>query len=150
MTWYHSLTLAQSDAAPPPPATDSAAPAPSNSEAPATTTGADGVPATGDDAATAPQPSPWGFLMPMVILLAVFWLLILMPQRREKKKRAELLASLKKGDKVQTIGGILGTVIEVREHEIIVKVDESANSRLRFARGAVQTVLPDGKPQETN
>ncbi|QNN23954.1 preprotein translocase subunit YajC [Planctomycetales bacterium ZRK34] len=150
MTWYHSLTLAQSDAAPPPPATDSAAPAPTNSEAPATTTGADGVPATGDDAAAAPQPSPWGFLMPMVILLAVFWLLILMPQRREKKKRAELLASLKKGDKVQTIGGILGTVIEVREHEIIVKVDESANSRLRFARGAVQTVLPDGKPQETN
>lgn len=148
MTWYHSLTLAQTTAPPPQPGADNtAAPAATGGNAEAPVTGADGAATQTDPAAQ--QPSPWGFLMPMVILLAVFWLLILMPQRREKKKRAELLSSLKKGDKVQTIGGILGTVIEVREHEIIVKVDESANTRLRFARGAVQTVLPDGKPQET-
>ena len=51
------------------------------------------------------------------------------------------MASLAKGSKVQTIGGILGTVVEVRDDELIVKVDENSNTRLRFAKSAVTTVL---------
>ncbi|BAM04523.1 YajC family protein [Phycisphaera mikurensis NBRC 102666] len=61
--------------------------------------------------------------------------------RKEKKKKAELLASLAKGSKVQTVGGILGTVVEVRDDELVVKVDENSNTRLRFAKSAVTTVL---------
>ena len=61
--------------------------------------------------------------------------------RKEKKKKAELMASLSKGSKVQTIGGILGTVVEIRDDELIVKVDENSNTRLRFAKSAVTTVL---------
>jgi len=56
-----------------------------------------------------------------------------------------MLAALKKGDKVQTAGGILGTVVEVRDSEVVVKVDENANTRLRFARSAIQAVLDDQK-----
>lgn len=61
--------------------------------------------------------------------------------RKEKKKKAELMASLAKGSKVQTIGGILGTVVEVRDDELIVKVDENSNTRLRFAKSAITAVL---------
>jgi len=159
MSWYHSLTLAQSDAAPPAPGGNGnggAAPAPSAPAAPGNGEAGEGVPVAPDgqgapgEQQQQPQGSMLSFFMPLIILLAVFWLLILVPQRREKKKRAEMLNAIKKGDKVQTIGGILGSVIEVREHEIILKVDESANTRMRFARGAIQTILPDGKPQETN
>ena len=57
------------------------------------------------------------------------------------KAREKMLAALAKGDKIQTSGGIIGSVVEVRESEVIVKVDENANTRIRFARSAVQTVL---------
>jgi preprotein translocase subunit YajC len=68
-----------------------------------------------------------------------------MPQRREKKRRAQMLDALKKGDRIQTIGGILGTVVEVREQEVVIKVDENNNTKLHFARAAIQTILPEGK-----
>ena len=128
------LLLAQADPAPvsPPPA--DVAPPP-----------ADGVPLTGADGAPLPaQPAP-GFSP--ILLLAfgglIFFMLFtsITAGRKEKKRKAELLASLAKGSKVQTVGGILGTVVEVRDDELIVKVDENSNTRLRFAKSAVVTVL---------
>ncbi len=76
------------------------------------------------------------------LLLPVMLIMIMMSSgRKEKKKRAQLLAALSKGDKVQTTGGILGTVVEVRDDEIVVKVDENANTRLRFSRNAILSIL---------
>jgi preprotein translocase YajC subunit len=43
--------------------------------------------------------------------------------------------------KVMTIGGIKGTVTDVREDEVVVKVDESSNTKMRFTRGAIQKVV---------
>ena len=51
---------------------------------------------------------------------------------------------LKRGDRIQTIGGILGTVVESREDEVIVKVDESSNTKIHFTRSAIHRVL-DGE-----
>ena len=82
------------------------------------------------------------------MMIGVFWLIVMLPQRREKKKRAEMLGALKKGDKIQTIGGIVGSVVEVREDEVVLKVDEANNVRMRFARPAIQVILPDGKPEK--
>ena len=79
----------------------------------------------------------------IVVIFGVFWFVIMGGQRREKKKRAALLSSIKKGDRVQTIGGILGSVVEVRDDEIVLKVDENSNTRIKFTRGAIQTVLAD-------
>ena len=109
---------------------------------------ADGVPVTGADGTPLPpqgQAQPQGFSP--ILLLAfgglIFFMLFtsITAGRREKKKKAELLASLQKGSKVQTVGGILGTVVEVRDDELVIKVDENSNTRLRFAKSAVVTVL---------
>ena len=81
--------------------------------------------------------------MLLVLILVVMIVFMFSGQRKEKKKRAEMLSRMKKGSRVQTIGGILGTVVEVRDDEIIVKVDENANTRLRFARSAIQSVIED-------
>jgi preprotein translocase subunit YajC len=51
-----------------------------------------------------------------------------------------MLSSLRKGDKITTIGGVVGTVMEVRDDEITVKVDESGNVRMKFARWAIRGV----------
>ena len=77
------------------------------------------------------------------LMLGGFFLLYIWMGRGKKKQqrqRQQMLSDLKKGDKVTSIGGIVGTVMEVREDEIMVKVDESANVRMRFAKLAVRGV----------
>ncbi len=90
-----------------------------------------------------------GQTMLFVMLGGVFLLYIFMgrSKRRQAAKRKDMLASLKKGAKVSTIGGILGTVIEVREDEVTVKVDESNNARLRVARWAIRGVGEEAKAE---
>ena len=57
------------------------------------------------------------------------WLLIFRPKNKQEKQRVQMLSGLKKGDRIQTIGGILGTVVDVREDEVVVKVDETSNTK---------------------
>lgn len=111
-------------------------------EAAPTTTG-EGAPLTGQGGAPAQPQSPFGggFLFLMLGLLLFMIVMSSMGQRKEKKKRAELLASLGKHDRVQTAGGVIGTIVELRDQEVVVKVDESTNTKIRFARSAVQQVL---------
>ena len=63
----------------------------------------------------------WGFL-PLIVILAVFYFFMIRPQQKQRKERAEMLDSLNKGDKIVTIGGIYGTLIDVKEDTIKLKV----------------------------
>jgi preprotein translocase subunit YajC len=65
--------------------------------------------------------------------------------RKEAKKREEMLSNLKKGDRITTIGGIVGTIMEIKDQEITIKVDESTNARMRVARWSVRDI---GTPTE--
>jgi preprotein translocase subunit YajC len=98
----------------------------------------------------APPPAdPFGGMW--LILLAVFAVMIIFTMtssRKEKKKRQSILENLRKGAKVRTVGGILGTIVEVRDDEVVVKVDENANTRLRFSKSAIQDVTSDEKKDE--
>ncbi|MEL7087481.1 MAG: preprotein translocase subunit YajC [Planctomycetota bacterium] len=138
--------LAQADNSPAPASAPAGAPA-DHSPAPAagdgttTTQGADGTPAGGQ---TQPQGNPFGgILIPMILVLGVLFIFSMGSGRKEKKRRAQLLADLSKGAKVQTVGGVLGTVVEVRDDEVLVKVDENSNTRMRFAKSAISTVLSE-------
>ena len=64
---------------------------------------------------------------------------------KQEDRRREMLSSLKKGNKITTIGGIVGTVIELREDEVTVKVDETNNIRMRFARWSIRGVGDSAK-----
>jgi len=90
----------------------------------------------------APQSPPGGGFMLLLLAVMVGMILIsMLGGRKEKKKKAQMMAAMAKGDRVQTIGGILGHVVEVRENDVLLKVDENANTKIRFAKSAVQTVL---------
>ena len=131
--------------------------APDGDAAPAADT--DGQPADGEEPTEgegepeggAPQPGGGLFNNPMLlIMIAVLVLFFVMSSRGRKKregKHREMLASLKKGDKVTSIGGICGTIIEVKEDEITVKVDETNNVRMRFARWAIRGVGDTAKSE---
>ena len=59
-------------------------------------------------------------------------------KRKQESSRRDMLANLKKGDKITTIGGIIGTIVDVREDEVIVKIDDDA--RIHMARWAIRGV----------
>ena len=87
--------------------------------------------------------SSLGSLLPMILVFAALILLMIIPQRKKDKQKKNMLSSIKKGDKVETIGGIRGTVVAVKETSVIIKVDSDA--RIEFAKGAIAEVL-NAKP----
>jgi preprotein translocase subunit YajC len=80
-------------------------------------------------------------LFPLILCFGVFWLLILRPESKNRKKRLEMLNALKKGDKVQTSGGLYGTVVQVQEQVVTLQVDEGV--RMRFALSAIAAVVDE-------
>ncbi len=125
---------------------------PAGEPAPAPTPGGAG-PAATQDANAVGRRTDEGGMNPMwfyVILLGGFVLLYFWmgrSRRKQEAKRKEMLAALKKGDKVTTIGGIVGTVIETRPEEVTIKVDENNNVRMKFARWAVRNTGEGAKEE---
>lgn len=106
------------------------------------TTSADGASLEGEPG-DAPL-SGMGGMEPMLIILVVFGGIILFSvfgQRKEKKRRARMLSAIKKNDSVQTIGGVIGSVVEVKNETVVIRVDDRADTRMTFSRAAVQQVL---------
>jgi len=88
-----------------------------------------------------PEGSVTQLLLMIVIFFGIFYFIALRPRQKEQKKREQMLGSIKKYDKVMTIGGIIGTVMEIRDDEVILKVDDNTNTRMKFTRTAIQRVL---------
>ncbi len=88
--------------------------------------------------------SPTGaFLFQLIFLIGiflVFYLLIIRPQQKQRKRHQEFLSNLKKGDKVITSSGIWGTVTDIGEHTVTLKVD--SNTRITFTKEAVAGYQP--------
>lgn len=113
-------------------------------------TGATGQPAVGGGAAAQPSSmNPLLYLLPILGLFVFMMWTSSSSQKKEKRRREEMLGNLQRHDKVQTIGGVIGSVIEVKDGEVVLKVDESNNIKMRFARSAIQTVLSDGVEDAT-
>jgi len=81
--------------------------------------------------------------LPLVAIIGIFYFLIIRPQNKKQKETQKMLAALKKGDKIVTIGGIHGTIQTVRENSVIVRVDET--TKLEFSRSAISSVLSQAK-----
>lgn len=94
------------------------------------------------------KPQGPGGMNPMIIGLGlffvVFYFLIMRGNRKQKKERTSLLDSLTKNDRVMTIGGMLGTVVTIRDQEVVLKVDESNNTKVTFLKSSIQKVIKDG------
>ena len=81
------------------------------------------------------------------LIFLIFYFLIIRPQNKRQKETKLMLEKIKKGDKVQTIGGIRGSVVSVKEDSVIVKVDD--NCSLEFLRSAISAIInPEEKAQE--
>ena len=72
----------------------------------------------------------------MAIFVIMYFILFREP-RRKQKQHQKMVQSLKKNDKVRTIGGIMGTVVDIKGDEIVLKVDEANNTKVRVAASAI-------------
>lgn len=80
----------------------------------------------------------------IVILIAAFYLLIIRPQQVRNKQMRELIASLSKGDRVVTVGGLRGTVVNLKDETVVLKVLDG--SELEFEKAAIAKILVDIPP----
>ncbi|OHB77038.1 MAG: preprotein translocase subunit YajC [Planctomycetes bacterium RBG_16_64_10] len=103
--------------------------------------------------ADAPQPGGGGFasMLPALMMIFVaFYFLLIRPEQRKRKAQMALLNSLKKNDRIVTVGGIYGVVTNVQRDadEVTIKVDESNNTKIRITFGSVARVITGGTDGE--
>lgn len=76
-----------------------------------------------------------GLVGPFVLMFVVFYFLLIRPQQKKTKARNSMLKALKKGDKVVTIGGLHGTIMEISDDIVILRVNDV--TKLTFDRGSI-------------
>jgi preprotein translocase subunit YajC len=75
---------------------------------------------------------------PLLVIFAIFYFLMIRPQQKQQKQHREMLAALKKGDRVVTRGGMMGTIYAIAE--TIVTLEIADNVRVKFSRDAIAGV----------
>ena len=82
----------------------------------------------------------------MIAIFAVMWFFMIRPQRKQQKELEKFRNELKKGDKVVTAGGIYGTVDEIKERYVLLKVD--GETRLRVDKNSLVRDYSDAQQQQ--
>ena len=84
------------------------------------------------------------FILMIPLLLVFIWLFVMNPQKKQEERLRKMLDSLEKNDRVMTVGGLIGIVhnIDKEQNEIVLKVDEANNTKVRFHLTAVSTIFP--------
>jgi len=114
--------------------------APSGS--PQSNTATQGIPADPGAGGGARPSSGMGSLLPiMLLMMAGILIMTSLSGRKERKKHAALMAGLGKKDKVRAAGGIIGTIIELKNDEVLLETDRASNTRIRVARSSISTVI---------
>ena len=74
----------------------------------------------------------------MVAMLAIFYFMLIRPENKRKKEAEQMRSSVRKGDKITTIGGIIGTVVDVKENNIVIETSAD-QVRIEFAKWAISS-----------
>lgn len=90
--------------------------------------------------------------LPLVLIFVVFWFMLIRPQRKKDKAVKEMLNNLKAGDRICTIGGIYGTIINIKDDTVTLSVGKDNLSMVvaRWAIRSVEDVTIENDAQELN
>ncbi len=80
------------------------------------------------------------FLPLMVIMFAVMYFLIIRPQKQKEKKRQAMMSNVRKQDRIITAGGVHGVVVSVKDSEVIVRVDDAKDVKIKIDKSALTSV----------
>jgi preprotein translocase subunit YajC len=86
-------------------------------------------------------------IVPLLLIAVVFYFMLIRPQQKQRKARAEMMKNMKVGDRVKTIGGIHGRIVELKDDVVTIETSR-AKTQIVFDRNAISTV--EGGSEETN
>jgi preprotein translocase subunit YajC len=96
-------------------------------------------------ATPAPQPF-WAQMVPFVLIIAIFYFVLIRPQMKAKKDQETLISLAKTGDKIVTTGGIIGTIANVKESSVMIKVAD--NVKIEVLKNHIASITKsDAKPE---
>ena len=146
--------LAQGTSEAAPKATETAGGEAAVPEKPAETATTEETTGQGETGSKSEQPSkndekqPGGFFggsiwLPLVMIVVLMYFILFRPQRKQEKKRREMLSAMAKNSRVVTIGGIHGIIYSVGDTDVVLKIDERNDIRIRVAKSHIGRVLTD-------
>ena len=83
-----------------------------------------------------------GNLFPLALIFLIFYFILIRPQQKEQKAFKKMLENLKKNDQIVTMGGIHGTIVNVKDKTFVVRIDD--NARIEIDKSAVTRVEKQG------
>ena len=95
--------------------------------------------------AAQPQGGGWTMWVMLILIIVVMWFFMIRPQRKQQKELQKFRDGLSKGDKVVTIGGIYGTVVEIKEKTLLLEVD--SNVKIKVDKNTVVKDFSDAQQQ---
>jgi len=85
-------------------------------------------------------------ILPLVLIFVVFYFLLIRPQQKKAKEHKEMLSKLRRGDRVVTGGGIIGTIAKVPDTGDEISVDIAENVRIKVVRSTISALISRGEP----
>ena len=79
-----------------------------------------------------------GMLLPLGVIILVFYFMMIRPENKRKKEAEQMRSSIKNGDKITTIGGIIGTVVDVKSESFVIETSAD-QVRIEFAKWALSS-----------
>ncbi len=73
----------------------------------------------------------------LAMMFVLMYMILFRGPRKKQQQHKQMVQSLAKNDRIQTIGGIIGTVVDIKEDEITLKIDESNNTKIKILRSAI-------------
>jgi preprotein translocase subunit YajC len=92
---------------------------------------------------TAPASNPIVGFLPLLVIVAIFYLLVFMPMQRQKKQQAQMLKDLQNGNVVLTTGGIVGTIVSINNDDTLILRVKPDNVKLQVARSSVSGLVKE-------
>ncbi len=82
----------------------------------------------------------WGGFITLIAIFVIFYLLLILPQQKRQKQHKKMIEALKKGDEVVTMGGIHGTIVQLDDATLTLRIDKEKDIKIKLNRGAVSSV----------
>ena len=83
------------------------------------------------------QTNPVLSFLPLILMFVIFYFLLIRPQQKRQKEHAEMVKNLKKGDRVATVGGLIGTIQTLQDDYLVLKVGDQ-DTKVEVLRSAIQ------------
>lgn len=84
-----------------------------------------------------PEANPISLFFPFILVFVIMYFLIWRPQQKQRKELQQTLEALKKGDRVETIGGIIGTIAGIQKDYVVLKVGDNENTKMEVLKSAI-------------